>query len=249
MLFYFSGTGNSAYVASRISETTGEEICSMNEKIKLGQLAPQTAAGERLIFVVPTYGWRIPRIVEKWIRDSHFPGEHQAYFVMTCGGDIGNAGKYLQKLCDAKGFEYRGCAEILMPENYVALFTTPEKEEAIKIIEQAEPTIVRTIDEITKGLALTTPKPTTSGRIKSSLVNTIYYPTIIHAKKFYATDACIGCGKCQKDCPLNNIEIVSGKPKWGGDCTHCMACICGCPATAIEYGKHSQGLPRYQCPK
>ncbi|MFR8517088.1 MAG: EFR1 family ferrodoxin, partial [Emergencia timonensis] len=85
--------------------------------------------------------------------------------------------------------------------------------------------------------------------IKSSLVNTIYYPTMIHAKKFYATDACISCGKCQKDCPLNNVSIVCGKPKWGKDCTHCMACICGCPAEAIEYGNHSKGLPRYQFPK
>nr|WP_264291386.1 MULTISPECIES: hypothetical protein [unclassified Dorea] len=28
-------------------------------------------------------------------------------------------------------------------------------------------------------------------------------------------------------------------------CTHCMACICYCPAEAIEYGKKSVGKPRY----
>ena len=32
---------------------------------------------------------------------------------------------------------------------------------------------------------------------------------------------------------------------WGSDCTHCMACICDCPAEAIEYGKKSVGKPRY----
>ena len=249
MLFYFSGTGNSAYVAQRISEATGEESCSINEKIKNGELAPETADGERLIFVVPTYGWRIPRIVEAWIRNSKFQGVHPAYFVMTCGGDIGNAGKYVQKLCSAKGFDDRGCAEILMPENYVALFTTPDRDEALKIIREAEPRIQKVIDEIVRDVTLTEPGVTFSGKIKSSLVNVIYYPTIIHAKKFYATDACIGCGKCQKDCPLNNVSIANGKPVWGKNCTHCMACICGCPVEAIEYGNHSKGLPRYQFPK
>ena len=27
-----------------------------------------------------------------------------------------------------------------------------------------------------------------------------------------------------------------------------MACICRCPKAAIEYGKHSRGLPRYTFP-
>lgn len=68
------------------------------------------------------------------------------------------------------------------------------------------------------------------------------------AKKFYATDACIGCGKCTKVCPLNNVNLRDRKPVWGNQCTHCMACICKCPEEAIEYGKKSKGKPRYQCP-
>ncbi|WP_229056928.1 MULTISPECIES: hypothetical protein [unclassified Holdemania] len=28
-----------------------------------------------------------------------------------------------------------------------------------------------------------------------------------------------------------------------------MACISRCPMEAIEYGKHTQGLPRYTCPE
>ena len=39
----------------------------------------------------------------------------------------------------------------------------------------------------------------------------------------------------------NNIKIQNGKPVWGKDCTHCMACICHCPTEAIEYGKKSVG--------
>ena len=71
----------------------------------------------------------------------------------------------------------------------------------------------------------------------------------VHAKKFQATSACTSCGKCAVICPLNNIRLTNGTPVWGKNCTHCMACINRCPSQAIEYGKHTQTLPRYTCPK
>ena len=56
---------------------------------------------------------------------------------------------------------------------------------------------------------------------------------------------CIGCGKCEKLCPLNNITLQNARPVWGSNCTQCMACICYCPTRALEYGKKSVGKPRY----
>ena len=56
---------------------------------------------------------------------------------------------------------------------------------------------------------------------------------------------CIGCGKCEKLCPMNNITLPNDRPVWGDNCTQCMACICYCPKEAIEYGKRSVGKPRY----
>ena len=44
---------------------------------------------------------------------------------------------------------------------------------------------------------------------------------------------------------MNNITLRVDKPVWGDRCTHCMACICCCPAEAIEYGRKSVGQPRY----
>ena len=52
-------------------------------------------------------------------------------------------------------------------------------------------------------------------------------------------------GKCVQVCPLNNVQLKNGKPAWGSNCTHCMACICYCPAEAIEYDKKSEEKPRY----
>ena len=41
-----------------------------------------------LVFAVPTYAWRIPKIVEQWIRDTESAGTARAWFVMNCGDEI-----------------------------------------------------------------------------------------------------------------------------------------------------------------
>ena len=66
-----------------------------------------------------------------------------------------------------------------------------------------------------------------------------------HGRNVVIYPKCIGCGQCADRCPLNNITIRAGRPVWGNECTHCMACICYCPTKAIEYGKKSVGKPRY----
>ena len=144
---------------------------------------------------------------------------------------------------------YKGCMGIIMPENYIAMFSTPAKEKALEIIEQAENDIDRSIFLIQNGKDFPKGDISFGGRISSGIVNDIFYPAFVHAKKFYATDDCISCGKCADVCPLHNIRLENQRPVWGDNCTHCMACICRCPKEAIEYGKHSKGQPRYVCPK
>lgn len=247
MIFYFSGTGNSEYAAKQIAGILGDPAVFLNDKIKEKE-GIAVKPGERLVFVVPTYAWRIPRLVEAWILKAAFEGTHKAYFVMTCGGGIGNAEKYLQKLCEQKHFIYMGCAEIVMPENYIAMYPAPEEMEAKMIVTKAVPEIRKAAEYIRDDRKLPEIKISLQDKIKSGIINDIYYPVCVHADKFYVKDNCIGCGKCEKACPLNNVKLQDNRPVWGKRCTHCMACICGCPVEAIEYGKKSVGQPRYQCP-
>ena len=247
MVLYFTGTGNSAYIARRIADLTGDVLISMNERIREHNFS-EIKTDNRLVFVVPAYAWRIPRIVEAWIDKTRFEGNVQAYFIMNCGGSIGNAGKYIRKLCGRKKMTYMGVTGIVMPENYIALYKAPGKAKAKQIVEQAEPFITSAAEVIQRGAAFPEQGYKAADRLNSSVVNPVFYRFIVKAKKFRAGDTCTGCGKCVKECPLNNIRIADNKPVWGKNCTHCMACICKCPAEAIEYGKSSAGKVRYQCP-
>lgn len=244
MVLYFSGTGNSRYAAQRIAAALGDELLSMNDRIKAEDTS-SVKTDERLVIVTPTYAWRIPRLVENWLRRTEFPGARQAWFVMTCGGEIGNAAKYNHAICREKQLAYMGTAQIVMPENYIAMFNAPQAEEARQIVAKAEPDIDRAISAITGGQAFPPPRNNLYGRFMSGSVNPIFYSFFVKSKAFAASNACTGCGQCVRLCPTNNITVQNGRPVWGGDCTHCMACICHCPAEAIEYGKKSTGKPRY----
>ena len=90
MILYFSGTGNSKYVAKRIADALGDEILNLNDRIKASDTSP-VETDERLIIVTPTYAWRIPRVVRDWLLKTELRGARLAWFVMTCGSEIGNA--------------------------------------------------------------------------------------------------------------------------------------------------------------
>ena len=244
MILYFSGTGNSKYVARRIADVLGDEIVNLNDCIKASDTS-SIETGERVIIVTPTYAWRIPRVVRDWLLKTELRGARLAWFVMTCGSEIGNADKYNRELCAEKAISCMGTAQIVMPENYIAMFSAPQADEARQIVAKAEPSIDRAIAAIQRNQPFAPTRNNLYDRFMSGPVNLIFYKFFVNADAFTVSDACISCGQCAKRCPMNNVTLKDGKPVWGKACTHCMACICYCPVSAIEYGKKSVGQPRY----
>lgn len=243
-ILYFSGTGNSAFVAKKASEATGGEVISINDMLKTG-ISGDVSTGEDLVICAPVYAWRIPHVAEAWLKSAVFPSAKRVWFLLTFGSDAGNAYKYNRKLAEEMKLEYMGTAGFKMPCNHITMFDVPEKAEADEKIAAALPLIEAAAAEIAAGKILKEPTVSIADRMKSGMINTPFYSLFIQTKPFYTTDDCIGCGKCALLCPLNNISIENKKPVWGQNCTHCMSCICRCPQGAIEYGWKSLGKPRY----
>ncbi len=160
----------------------------MNDRIKEGDTSP-VKTDDLLVIVTPTYAWRIPRLVKNWLRQTEFPGAKQAWFVMTCGGEIGNAAKYNHALCREKQPAYMGTAQIVMPENYIAMFNAPQAEEARQIIAKAEPDIDRAISAIAADQVFPVPRNNLYDRFMSGPVNPIFYSFFVKAKAFAASNA------------------------------------------------------------
>ncbi len=71
MILYFTGTGNSAYVAKRIEKETEEASLNLFQKIKDNDYT-ELYSDKPWVVVVPTYAWRIPRIAEKWMEEQYY---------------------------------------------------------------------------------------------------------------------------------------------------------------------------------
>ena len=82
MVLYFTGTGNSKYIAERIATALNEDILSMNDRIKEGNTA-NVMTGKNMVIVVPTYAWRIPRVVLNWLQQTKFPEAKKIWFVVA----------------------------------------------------------------------------------------------------------------------------------------------------------------------
>ena len=244
MILYFSGTGNSKYVAEANRRRAGRCACE-SERPHQGFRHFARRNRRASYYRHADLCWRIPRVVRDWLLKTELRGAKQVWFVMTCGSEIGNADKYNRELCTEKAISCMGTAQIVMPENYIAMFSAPQADEARQIVAKAEPNIDCVIASIQNNQPFAPTRNNLYDRFMSGAVNPIFYKFFVKADAFTVSGSCIGCGQCVKRCPMNNVALKDGKPVWGKVCTHCMACICYCPVSAIEYGKKSVGQPRY----
>ena len=244
MILYYTGTGNSRHLARILAEKLEDELVSAAEMIREGKRG-DFHSEKPWVFVCPTYGWQIPHIFRDFIRDAAFSGSREAWFVMSCGSETGNAAKGIRALCVEKQFHFHGVSQIIMPENYIALFAAPAPETAEKLVRIGEKRAERAAALIAAGQDFPPVRPRLKDKIASGPVNAVFYSFFVKDRKFRTTDQCVSCGKCVESCLLHNISLEQGRPVWHGHCTHCMACISRCSTGAIEYGKHSVGLRRY----
>ena len=126
--------------------------------------------------MTPTYAWQIPTLVKEWLLQTTFVDVEHVWFVMNCGDSIGKADRHNQELCEKKNWTYMGTAQIVMPENYIAMFPVPDEKRGGKIIEAAEPAIEQAISCI----QMTKKFPDRKGHfwdgLLSGLVNRLFYP-------------------------------------------------------------------------
>ena len=146
---------------------------------------------------------------------------------------------------------YKGCAEVQMPRNYVAsdhysMLTEPEIAQRLRA---AEARLDGMSADILSGRKLTARHVYFFETLITVPFNPVWCRFKQPSKDFFATDKCIGCGKCERLCPVNNISMAEGKPVWGERCAHCMGCIANCPTLAIEYGNITQNKDKYTCGK
>jgi len=140
-----------------------------------------------------------------------------------------------------------GHAEFKMPRNYVASDAYPmlDRQEVEARIKNSYKQLEQVAADILEGKALRARHVYLFETMITLPLNPIWCKYKLTAKDFFAEDTCIGCGKCERLCPLNNIKLIRKRPVWSQRCTHCMACIGNCPVNAIQYGNITKNKEPY----
>ena len=250
MIFYFSGTGNCRYAAEKLAHRLGVDAIDMMDAIRHRWYA-YDCRKEPVGFVLPTYYWGLPiqvagfltRLACQWGKKPY------VFLVLTCGQSTGDAGNMFAQWMKERALPFSATFAVKMVDNYVPLFAVPPKEEIVRLLEEADVALDEVAAQILRQECGDFNQ--LKGRAPKLITKTIY-PFYRHRRKtrhFAVSDDCIGCGRCQRECPAKTIGMEDGKPVWKKpQCILCLHCLHACPTHAISYGSRSKKHGQYMNP-
>lgn len=247
MIFYYSGCGNSRWVAEELAAGLQEQVSFIPDLQREGMNEYSIAEGERIGFVFPIYAWGAPKLVEDFVQQVTWQGKADyVWFACTCGDEMGYAHRDFKKTLSQAGLELSGTFCFIMPETYLCYpgFHLDTKENADRKTAMAREKMPWVIEQIAGKKEVVDQVVGSVPGIKSGLIRPGFVK-YMSDKKYRTTEACNGCGTCAKKCPLHNIVMKDGRPEWQGNCTQCMACYHYCPKNAVQYGKATRGKGQY----
>lgn len=251
MIYCFSGTGNTRHIAEGFGRRTGMEVYHFKADDLRNPSAAFFATSDRLIvWAFPTYSWGVPPVVRQIIRNAkcNFPSDAIHIALTTCGDDIGNMAKMFRRDIRKRGWRPGAVYSVIMPNTYVMMkgFDTDPENVARRKLEQSLNMTERIASAVNAGKTAPTDDIVVRGRFAAFKTNVIY-PWFVRfdmSPKGFRVDAakCIGCGKCARVCPMDNINYNAAKlPEWGNSCAFCTACYHVCPVHAVGWKKTTSG--------
>lgn len=253
MVYYFSGTGNSTFVATTLANFLSQKLQFIPEL----ELSKIDSPEDRIVLVFPVYSWGVPPLISKFISDLGLMFWERVRerglpvdCVMTCGDEVALAPEMIQDNFRKMGIAVNSIWSVIMPNNYVLLpgFDIDSKELEKKKLEQSEGRILEIAQALNRGEKRIDVVRGSMPWIKTKIVFPLFKKWGIFPKKWHSTNACISCGRCEKICPLLNVSMVESHPKWGMRCCSCLGCYHVCPVHAVAYGKETVKKGQYLFP-
>lgn len=242
MVFYFSGTGNSKWIAERVAKRLGDTATSI---ITAEGQSFQFTPADRVGIVFPIYAWSAPEVVGNFMQKVQAGGAY-TYAIASCGEDVGCAFEAL-----SEKFPLKSGFSIKMPDNYVVGdYQMEEMDEVEEKLRDAGPRVDAICDAILAGKEGFDVNVGPDAQKRTYEISSLFNQSHRSTAPFTVDKSlCISCGLCETNCPAKVVKLVDGAPVWEKEtCYMCMACINYCPTVAIEYGKNSVGKRRYTFP-
>lgn len=245
-ILYFSGTGNTYDVASKLAKRCEFKLINLSSLIEEEVLEINC---EIIGVAFPIYYGGIPKIMDKIIRKMEFFNEQYIFGLATYGGMPGNPFNILARKLKERDVSLGAGFLMNMPGNYLSLNGARRSSVQTKCFEKADQKIEELAEIIVSKRVVQYEK---SSYIIDSLFVNFSEERVEklsrHDVNFNVDDKCNNCGICLKICPVKNINVQNGKIEWLGKCEQCMACIQYCPKEAIQYSNKTSKKKRYTNP-
>ncbi|MBE0700386.1 MAG: 4Fe-4S binding protein [Acholeplasmataceae bacterium] len=239
-VYYFSGTGNSYYVAKRIAADIGAVLKPI-VSLQKGDVIDVDV----LCFVFPIYEFKPPKIVTQIIKNLSTVNAKYSIAVATYGVSLFTSLRKFKKTLKQKGVVLSCGYGIKSPHNAMGSISFTDKKNDTRL-EKADQKILKIISNIqarsTSKVERTSIFEDMTIILQLKHIIKLLYILIFKGSSslsFTVTDECIGCQLCTRICPVNNIDWTDEKPVFGITCVSCFACLQWCPKSAIQLGKYS----------
>lgn len=243
---YFSGTGNTKYIADKAMDALKNDHEVTNTSIENDALPEH----DLLIIGGPIYAGNCPKkLIRYIIRNIPIVNNKKAIIYTTSTGFLNAFGTdSLSQKLKSKGYTIIKKCLFRMPRNY---YFGHYRETELDIGKEM---LIETHKEINNLIEFINSNKhpeielNTKGILGRDLLEEFFsIMARFMGKSYKANEDCIKCMQCINNCPTKNIKLENNKIKFGFNCMLCTRCIHNCPVHAIEYNKKL--YPQYKLKK
>ncbi len=259
VIFYYSGTGNTWYVANKLkhflNQNTGPcEICSIEN---LSQLTVKAKINNADIigFGYPIYASDIPEPMKEFMKNTNLPKDKEILVFCTQHFFSGDGTHIATEFLNIPESNIKWAKHFNMPNNLCFSKKhkyTNDREVINKILKKANIEIKKFSICISQN-RIFRQDFSTKYKILGNFQRPLYRKFVRFFRgKFSIDDSkCSCCGICASICPVQNIVYKNSKYVVKKNCALCMRCYNFCPNGAILFDKKPReikyGIP-YQGP-
>lgn len=232
---YFSGTGNTKFCVDKFLK---EYDCSENSfSIEDSEALERIETDDEIVMGYPVQYSNIPKILRDYIDSNRYIWRGKNVFIIaTMGLFSGDGAGMLARLLKNYGAIIVGGLHLKMPDSICDEIVLKRSFKNNKrVVVKAAEKICKAVRNIKNG------KPPQEG------LGIVYHLAGLFGQRLYFlgktqkyTDKlkinsrkCIGCGLCERLCPMGNIAVKNGIAVSSDKCTMCYRCINKCPKQAI----------------